>query len=633
MLAAIPKSPDAQRFYAEGLRQVRAAEFRKADASLGSATHAEPGFALAHAARAFALKELGYESEARDEAAKAFQLSRNLSSEDQRAVEGLYREMTQQWDLASDIYAALVGFHPDNIEYGLKLARAEINNGKATLAGSTLDNLRKMPAPLGNDPRIDLLAADAALSTGEYQRTETIAERALKRASELNLPSHMARAQYLLASAFEAEHKLAEAKNAAMSAQELYARAQMPFGTASTYELLANIAADEGQASQALAWYEQEQKLCEQLDYKKGLASALNNIGLILAAQGDGPRALQNHQKALALFRQIGDKRNQGQALTNIAAVHQNNGDLKQALANYQQALLLAREIDNKDDEAAALNNVAVMQDGLGRFADAEAALNEALTVNPSQALVIGLSLADVALHRGDLSRAEAAYSSGLAKAREVNDKRMAAYATAGLGTVARLRGDTTRARSLMTEALETRNAIGEKAAAADSQLALAELSRDEGQPQFEQICREAIQQLQSVGNVDSFVEANAVLAMYLAANGRRQEAQTALAAAQKTATKTQALRTRLLAQIATGRVTLEAGELAGARRSLTQALRAADSAGTQDLSFEASLALVDLDRKAGNLAAARKRSVELQAKAQNAGYGHITTLISALGE
>ena len=50
--------------------------------------------------------------------------STNLSREERLVVEGRYREIDHEYDKAIEIYRTLFMLFPDNLDYGLKLARS-----------------------------------------------------------------------------------------------------------------------------------------------------------------------------------------------------------------------------------------------------------------------------------------------------------------------------------------------------------------------------------------------------------------------------------------------------------------------------------------------------------------------------
>ena len=100
-------------------------------------------------------------------------------------MEARQAEASRDWAHAIESYSALFGFFPDNLEYGLRLARAQVNGGRGPDALRTTDVLRALPPPAGSDPRIDLLEALSANSVGDYRRGRTAAGRSAARSDEL----------------------------------------------------------------------------------------------------------------------------------------------------------------------------------------------------------------------------------------------------------------------------------------------------------------------------------------------------------------------------------------------------------------------------------------------------------------
>ncbi|MFZ0228320.1 MAG: protein kinase, partial [Mycobacterium sp.] len=151
--AALPSTPEASKYYAEGLARLRVNDAMAARDLLQKAVEADPNLALAHSALAAAWALLGYDEKARLSAKSAYDLSGALSREDRLLIEARYREMSKEWDNAAGNYRTLFGFFPDNLEYGLLLAGAQTQGGKGKEALVTVESLRKLPAPSGNDAR------------------------------------------------------------------------------------------------------------------------------------------------------------------------------------------------------------------------------------------------------------------------------------------------------------------------------------------------------------------------------------------------------------------------------------------------------------------------------------------------
>ena len=94
------------------------------------AIKADPRFPLAYSALANTWSALGYDSRAKDAAAKAFELSGNLPRADRLLVEGTFREMSSAWKEAIAIWQTLATFFPDDVEHALRLANAQIVVGR-----------------------------------------------------------------------------------------------------------------------------------------------------------------------------------------------------------------------------------------------------------------------------------------------------------------------------------------------------------------------------------------------------------------------------------------------------------------------------------------------------------------------
>src|SRR3984957_17087996 len=91
--AAQPINSEGPRLYAKGLNDWRAYDLLNFRDLLQRAVAADPKFALAHQALAEAWDKLGYDSNAKQEASRALDLSGNLPSAKQRAIEGEYRQL------------------------------------------------------------------------------------------------------------------------------------------------------------------------------------------------------------------------------------------------------------------------------------------------------------------------------------------------------------------------------------------------------------------------------------------------------------------------------------------------------------------------------------------------------------
>src|SRR5262249_24208769 len=128
--ASASRQPDANRWYAEGLVKLRTFDLLSGKNLLEKSVAADPNFAQAHATLSLAWDHLGYHEKARQEASKAVELSGNLPREEKLSILARYQETNDQYSQAADTYHTLFSFFPDNIEYGISLARAQAKAGK-----------------------------------------------------------------------------------------------------------------------------------------------------------------------------------------------------------------------------------------------------------------------------------------------------------------------------------------------------------------------------------------------------------------------------------------------------------------------------------------------------------------------
>ena len=151
-----PTSPEVAELYAEGLKLLRHFDPVGARQALTSVVEMEPNYPLGKRALSDALLALGSEADAHKEIQRAFELSERLPLPDRLLIEARYNEHPSQWPKAFALYRALRTSYPDDPEYGLSLAAAQRRAGLPADALTTIAELRRLPARVAQDPRIDL---------------------------------------------------------------------------------------------------------------------------------------------------------------------------------------------------------------------------------------------------------------------------------------------------------------------------------------------------------------------------------------------------------------------------------------------------------------------------------------------
>ena len=390
--ASLPSNSEATRLYAEGLSKLRSFDALSARDILQKAVIADPNYAMAHSALAEAWMALGYDEKARQNAKNAFELSSRLSREERLLIQARYREASKDWNDAVDSYRTLYGFFPDSLEYGILLARAQTRAGQGKEALTTIDSLRRLPPPMGLDPRIDVATAETSKALGDFGKQLAFAAKAGTTAASNGSRLLLARALYLQSFALWSMGKPKDATVANEKAKGIYAGTGDRNGLASTLEVQAGLLADQGNLSGAIDSYRQELSIVRDIGNMRAEASALNDLALIYSQQGNSESVEKTYQQALGIFREIGDKKNAALALVNIGGVLKDRGNLTEARATYEQALGISREINDKEGMADSQSGLATVLDEQGNFLAAKKSLEASIALDLQNGDGMGLS-------------------------------------------------------------------------------------------------------------------------------------------------------------------------------------------------------------------------------------------------
>src|SRR5712664_2508872 len=408
---ALPSKSETAKLYSEGLVRLRAFDALKARELLQNAIAVEPTYALSHAALAKAWAQLGYDENARAEAKKAFDLSSSLSRAERLLVEGRYRETSRDWDKAAEIYRALFEFFPDNLDYGLALANAEYkaNNWNDTL--KTIAALRELPAPLRDDPRIDLAEQDAARSLGDTKRSEAALVRAAEKAQAAGASLLLAKARLGQAWLFENLGRFSEVEAAVREAKQLYIAANDRGGVAEATTIGAIGLKNQGDYLGAKRGYEEVLVLYRQIGNRTGLAAENDNIGDILVYLGDLEGARRGYEAALAIYHELGDQNGEALAKNGLGDVFLATGNPRKAEDMFEGSLEICRRIGNRGRQAGALAGKARVHRLQGESSQALKDETEARAIfaeigDKTEAAHVDLRLAELFLDEGKTKEA-----------------------------------------------------------------------------------------------------------------------------------------------------------------------------------------------------------------------------------
>lgn len=600
--AAFPTGREANRLYAEGLEHLRSLNTLAARKSLEEATEAEPGYPLAHAALARALSTLGYDAGAELEATKALELSAGLAREDRLLVEALHAETRREWAKAVDIYDSLWRFFPDDLEHGLRLARAEIAAGRAQRALATVASLRRLPVPQADDPRIDLAEAEAAASLSDYTRQERAASQAAEKGRKLGARLLTAQALNLQGHSLRNLGRQQEALARITEAEAIFSAAGDRVGVARAIHDSANLLRDGGDSEGARAQYQRALVVHRQAGNRRGIVLALTALGGMELQRGDYARAEQLLQEVVEISREIHDRMGEGRGLSHLGSTLRDQGKLQEARQALETALARFRSVGNLVGEAGARTSLAAVYLDLGKLPEArrEAATAIRLSRQMEHPRSLGSSLAQmgpILIEGGRLDDAQTAFQEMEGLAGKTGHKLLLADARAGMAQVQRLQGRLPEARRNAREALGLWQETAERQQAAGGWLTLARLSLDEGKSgQAEQEAREALERFRALRLPDGQARAHEVLAAVFLARGEAGAADNEIRTARGLTVSSQNRRVRLMITITSGRTAGVLGRTAEARRALTAARDESAALGLQSSALNATLALAELE-------------------------------------
>ncbi len=584
--ASLPSSPDITRLYSEGLKKLRVFDALAARKLLEQVVAAEPDYALGHSALSMAYSSLGYDQKATREAKQAFALSKNLSREDRLSIEGRYREATRNWQRAIAVYQSLWTSFPDNLEYGLRLAGAQVSSGKGRDAISTVQALRRLPSPSRDDPRIDLADARGHESLGEFDQELRLARQAASKAKDSGLL--LARARILEGWALYRLGKPQESIAALRHAQDLYTSAGQRQGTARALETTGNVLLEGGDLATPRRYFEQALAVYREIGDRSGTANALNALANLLYTQGDYSGAKSMYVQSLGILREVGSKAGIAGALGNLANVTDSQGDLAGARKMHEQALAAFSEVGDERGASSTLANMG-----------------------------------NVLLEQGDVLGARRAEEEALQRRRAIGYKSGIAFSSQNLGEVLATQGNLQGARQNYEQALAIRREMGQHGTAALTTLDLATLSIDERRPELaETLARGAIVEFANEKDLENEAVAQEVLARALLAQGKPADARAAIGVAKTLLPRSAAYPSQFRVRITAARVRAVANSNQ-AKSELEHLLTIAKQHGFLGYEFEIRLALGEIEMKSGN---PRGRGLlqELERDAGNAGFGLI---------
>jgi eukaryotic-like serine/threonine-protein kinase len=585
--SSLPSSPKAARLYAEGLAKLENFDALAARDLLEAAIAIDSKHALSHSALAEAWAQMGYDAKAREEAAKAFRLSHNLSRDEQLSIEGRYRDLSNDLPAAIEIYRTLRTFFPDDLGYALRLASAQSRSGQGKSALQTVALMRSLPETANQDARIDIAEASAAETLSDFRRSQQAAVAAAARAE--------AQGSHLL---------LAAAKS-----REAWASTRL------------------GDPDRAFAAYSKARELWIAGGNQRSAAAALAGIANLQGDKGDFLAARKAFDEALLEFRKIGDMGNLASCSHNFGVLLTQQGDLPQARKHLEEALSLQREMKNERGVAADLDDIGNVMLGMGDVAGALRVKEQSLEIfrridNKFGEWVTTLNMGEVLFAQGRLADARAKYDEAMAGAQQLGDKRGVAYCLSDIAGVLLAQDRLDDARTAVEHSIEIRKEIHGEVQLAESRIRLAQILLEQGKPaEAEPLARSTAEVFEKQNDSSDASLSYAVLAHVLLVEGKTQEAEASANRALKLSPASGDVWIHFESELAAVRADEAAGKLSDTRKELAAISAQAAKFGSAGYGLEARLLQGEIAFKLGEFSAARSELTAVKSEASSENF------------
>ena len=490
VVSSLPSDPDANRFYSLGLAKLRNYDDAAAKDLFLQAENLAPRFPLVHLMLFRTLGALGYDQKAKDEIKIAYGLSAGLPETDKLQVEGAYFSSLRDLDRATAAYRSLYTLYPDSVDYAEQLIIALNAEHYTEEALAIVKQLRKLPPPASEDPRIDFWQAQLISYSGGAAAQPFFEKAAAEAAS---------RGQRLLYAHF----RLNQCINAVYG--------DHPQGAVPHCQEAYDIFMAAGNTLLA--------------------ADALRTMGDRRGAKGDIAGAREMYTRALALLSKLGEHEKTGVVLNNMAITYENQGQIDQAGKLFRQAAETWRECGDTLNEAVALGNIADIFMVRGQLRQAEAQYEDARrriesTVPNSNVSYELYSIAAVRLYEGDIAGARDLADRALKMAQQRAQVIDLAEAHSVIGDILMAQDDLPGARQSYEKALAIRRQMEDKGSIAEKQAELAELSIEEGNlADAEPVLRKALAEFRAEKTFLDEIPAEVDLSRILLREGKLAEA------------------------------------------------------------------------------------------------------------
>lgn len=420
--ASLPANPEAARFYSLGLEKLRAFDLQLARELFEQAIAAEPRFPLAHAMLSRTDLFLGHFDHAKAEAKRGLDLAAGLPRVQRMQIEASYDQAIGERGKAADIYRVLFNLFPDSLDYGLQLSKLQQESYRPEEAMETVRQLRRLPAPLRDDPLIDLREG-FLLTSKDHAATERLYRSAAQKALAQDRRQVYARAEQSLCY-LNPQHSPNPPE--CREAYDIFTAAGNLSSAGGTLQIMAEHQRLTGHPLEAVPLYEQSIRTVQEAGDYEAVGVALNNLSLIYETQGQFARAEDAYRKARDNFASVNDRINLAITIANIGDIESWRGNFQSADQLYRQSWEMADAAKPALDQYPHIghSNLLLMR---GQLDDAAAEIMPQIAslsagdIDPWQRANALTALGDIERQRGDLDSAQKTYEQAFQLLNKIN--------------------------------------------------------------------------------------------------------------------------------------------------------------------------------------------------------------------
>ena len=379
--AVVSEDSDAFKLYYDGLENLRRLNTVRARDLFQQAIERDPEFAMAHASLGEAWYALGYDKEAEASASKALELAQQLGDsfprENLRSIEASYYEITREWDKAISAQKTLTDLYPEDIERNLRLVQLQADALRGDEALQTVEAMREnLPDELKGDLRIDLAEAYAADARKDSETALAAANRTIEAAKAMGSRTLLAEAQLIGGRALQRTGRSEEARTYYENAKTLFTELNDRGKIAITLHRMGWLEERENNLSIAEDHYRSSLALHEETGSLKGISMAKSEIAYMVQGMGQLNDARQLLVEALPFIRELGDVKREIRYQDTLIWVLLQQGDMAEAqrLSRLQKDLARQEEdhlmVGYSDIYQARISLIMGNLDEASRYAD-----------------------------------------------------------------------------------------------------------------------------------------------------------------------------------------------------------------------------------------------------------------------